>query len=88
MVGVPHKPDAVWPLSVLGFISSGITVKCIYEGDSRPDEFIPELIKLHKAGRFPLEKLVKTYEFGQINEAIDDQLSGRCIKAILNIGNR
>ena len=39
----------------------GHTIKGIIEGDSDPDEFIPQLMALHAEGRLPLEKLVKTF---------------------------
>jgi hypothetical protein len=49
----------------------------VTEGDAVPSEFIPRLVALHMAGRFPLEKLVKYYPLASINAAIEDQASGR-----------
>lgn len=39
----------------------GRTLRGIIEGDSIPDIFIPRLVELWKQGRFPFDKLVKTY---------------------------
>jgi aryl-alcohol dehydrogenase len=61
----------------------GHTIKGIIEGDSDPDEFIPQLMALHAEGRLPLEKLVKTFPLSQINEAIAAQHRGDCVKVVL-----
>jgi len=42
------------------------------------------MIALYRAGRFPFDKLIQTYPFAHINEAVQDQLSGRTIKAVLS----
>lgn len=82
-LGVPSNPEAAVSLSLLGFLSTGGTIKAVIEGDSQPDKFIPELYQYYKEGRLPLEKLVATYNFEDINTAIDDQLKGKVVKAIL-----
>jgi aryl-alcohol dehydrogenase len=58
-------------------------VKGVVEGDSDPAVFIPLLIDLYKQGRFPFDRLIKTYPFNQINEAVQDHHSGKCVKAVL-----
>jgi aryl-alcohol dehydrogenase len=58
-------------------------VRGIIEGDSDPDVFIPELIAYWRAGKLPLERLVKTFEFDQINTAIAAQHHGDCVKVVL-----
>ena len=52
--------------------------------DPRATDFIPQMIALFRAGRFPFDKLIQTYPFAHINEAVQDQLSGRTIKAVLS----
>jgi len=83
MLGVPHNPEAVLPLSVLGFLSSGVTLKAVIEGDTSPDVFIPELFELYKQGKLPLDKLISTYAFEDINTAIDEQLAGATVKPVV-----
>lgn len=63
----------------------GLTVKCVVEGDAVPRAFIPELIRLHRAGRFPFDRLLRFYEFEQINEAIDAMCRGEVIKPIVRM---
>lgn len=82
-LGVPSNPEASITLSLLGFLSTGGTIKAVIEGDSNPDEFIPELYQYYRDGKLPLDKLSKIYDFNDINTAIDDQLKGKVVKAIL-----
>jgi aryl-alcohol dehydrogenase len=83
LVGVPSKPEAEIKLNLLQALSLGITIRGIIEGDSVPDEFIPELAALYRDGKFPIDRLVKLYPFAEINQAVEDQVKGRCVKAIL-----
>lgn len=57
----------------------------ITQGDSIPQLFLPQLIAAHQKGLFPFEKLVKFYPLSEINQAMDDSLSGSTIKPILLI---
>src|SRR5690606_18662750 len=50
----------------------GIKVVGVLEGDSIPQIFIPQLVEYYKAGRFPFDKLVKFYDFNDINQAFED----------------
>lgn len=61
----------------------GLTIKGVVEGDAVPRVFIPELIRLHRAGRFPFERLLRFYEFEQINEAVADMERGEVIKPVV-----
>jgi aryl-alcohol dehydrogenase len=87
-VGVPNAADLGMrlPATMLDVISRGYTYKGIIEGDSEPDEFIPQLIDLYRAGRFPFDRLIKTYPLTAINEAVSDQHRGTCVKAVLLSG--
>jgi len=58
----------------------------IIEGDAVPQEFIPKLIRLYRKGQFPFERLVKFYDFSEINRAIADAKRGATIKPVLRIG--
>ncbi len=59
------------------------TVKGIVEGDGVADVFIPRLIELYRAGRFPFDRMVKYYPFDKINEAAKDSETGKTLKAVL-----
>ncbi|WP_405986061.1 NAD(P)-dependent alcohol dehydrogenase [Streptomyces sp. NBC_00872] len=64
----------------------GRTVRGIAQGDSIPQLFIPRLIELYKAGRFPFDRLVTLRGFDEINEAVTDTRTGAVIKPVLRIG--
>ncbi|WP_221793941.1 NAD(P)-dependent alcohol dehydrogenase [Aquisediminimonas sediminicola] len=83
LVGVPAQPDAQLSLTIGSFLTSGHRVIGIIEGDSKPDVFIPELLQLYREGRFPFDKLITTYPFEKINDAIKAQHQGHCIKPVL-----
>ncbi|WP_330455668.1 NAD(P)-dependent alcohol dehydrogenase [Streptomyces sp. NBC_00820] len=64
----------------------GRTVRGVAQGDSVPQLFIPQLIDLYKAGRFPFDRLITFYGFDRINEAVTDTRTGAVIKPVLRIG--
>ena len=55
-------------------------------GSGRSDTLIPTLVELQAQGRFPFERFVKFYELDQIEQALEDALSGTVIKPVLRIG--
>jgi aryl-alcohol dehydrogenase len=61
----------------------GRTIRGIVEGDSVPQVFLPTLIALWKDGRFPMERIMRFYDFDQIDEAAQDAAAGRVIKPVL-----
>jgi aryl-alcohol dehydrogenase len=86
IVGIP-PPGTALPGDLGAVLTFGQTVRGIIEGDSDPDVYIPELVEHWRAGRLPLEKLVKTYPFDQINAAIAAQHHGDCVKVVLTLPN-
>jgi len=59
----------------------------IIQGDAVPQHFIPKLIHLYRAGQFPFDRLLKFYDFGDINRAIADSKRGDTIKPVLRISD-
>lgn len=83
LVGVPPSADATLSANIAAMITFGHRVIGIIEGDSDQQRFIPELIALHRAGRFPFDRLIATFPLDAINEAIAAQHRGDCVKAVL-----
>jgi aryl-alcohol dehydrogenase len=83
LIGVPSPMDAVLTLPIINLLMVGMTIKGITEGDSLPDEFLPQLVAWHKAGKLPIERFIKTYPFAEINEAIAESHHGHAVKAVL-----
>jgi aryl-alcohol dehydrogenase len=83
LVGVPPRPESSLSINLASLITYGHRIHGIVEGDSDLQTFIPELVELYRAGRFPFDTLVQTFPLDRINEAVAAQLSGACIKAVL-----
>ena len=71
-------------MDVQSLMSGGKTVRGVIEGDAAPHDFIPRLVALHarRAG-FPLEKLIRRYDFEDIDAAFADAASGTTVKPVL-----
>ena len=66
-------------------LQAGRTVRGVVQGDSRPDQFIPQLVDLFIAGRFPIDRLVTFYDFAEIDRAAADAVDGTTIKPVLRM---
>jgi aryl-alcohol dehydrogenase len=66
-------------------LQAGRTVRGVIQGDSRPDQFIPYLVDLFVAGKFPIDRLVTFYDFTAINQAAADAVNGTTIKPVLRM---
>lgn len=91
--------DVLAPRGVCGFVTGpwdgrelsvnvrpllgGRSIRGIAQGDSNPDVFIPMLVDLFMAGRFPFDRLVTVYPFDRIADALADGAEGRTVKAVL-----
>lgn len=82
LLGVPPA-DASVPANMMSMLIRGVGVKYYVEGDSDPKEFIPRMISLYKEGKFPFDKLIKTYPFDQINEAAHSSKMAGTIKPVI-----
>jgi len=67
-------------------LSRGRKTLGIIQGDAVPQQFIPRLIELYRAGRFPFDRLEKCYDFRDINDAIADSRRGGAVKPVVRIG--
>ncbi|BBC72085.1 geraniol dehydrogenase [Altererythrobacter sp. B11] len=79
-------PAAQLTFNEAEFMGGGRRVMGILGGDSDLVTFLPELIEHHIAGRFPFERLIRYFEFDEINEAIEASESGEVVKPVLRIG--
>jgi aryl-alcohol dehydrogenase len=70
---LPHYQFAMTGVSIGGF-PGGLVV---------PDEFVPRLTTLHAQGRFPVDRLVQTFDFADIGAAVTAAESGAAIKPVL-----
>lgn len=70
-------------LDVNNILVFGRTIRGIVEGDSVPELFLPRLVQLWEQGRFPVERIMTSYDFDAINEAARDAESGKTVKPVL-----
>lgn len=78
LLGVGGGPVVLQPEAF-----AGRSIRYIFEGEAVPQAFIPTLIRLWQEGRFPFDRLIKTYPLGQASEAERDSASGGCVKPVL-----
>lgn len=64
----------------------GKSIIGVVEGNSVAKRFIPELVALYQRGKFPFDKLIRFYDFKDINQAAIDSQQGITLKPILKIG--
>ncbi len=74
VVGIPLEPL---------LMNKSVTLSGLTEGGSNPQVFIPKLVQYYNEGRLPVDKLVKFYDFKDIEKAFEDSHSGVTIKPIL-----
>lgn len=87
LLGVPAEATISFDLNTIR--SRGLTIK----GSRMAGEgvvaqtFIPFLIGLWRKGLLPIEKMIRFYDFAEINRAIHDAESGESIKPVLRFGD-
>ncbi|WP_031485579.1 NAD(P)-dependent alcohol dehydrogenase [Streptomyces bicolor] len=81
VVGAPPFGTEV-ALDVNGLLG-GKQVVGLTLGDAETQTFIPALVRLVKEGRLPLHRLISTYPFADIDQAVRDMGAGKAIKPVL-----
>jgi aryl-alcohol dehydrogenase len=66
-----------------GHLLVGRRLSGVVEGDADPQTFIPELIAMYRDGKFPFDRLIKTFPLSEINAAIQASESGEVIKPVV-----
>ncbi|MGW1215150.1 NAD(P)-dependent alcohol dehydrogenase [Streptomyces sp. NPDC002499] len=81
VVGAPPFGTEV-ALDVNGLLG-GKRVVGLTLGDAETQSSIPALVRLVKEGRLPLHRLISTYPFAEIDQAVRDMSAGKAIKPVL-----
>jgi aryl-alcohol dehydrogenase len=77
------RPGTEVPFEIGASLVKGWTFKTVVQGSSVPQVFIPRLVELWKQGRFPFDKLIRTYRLQDINTAFADSASGATVKPVI-----
>lgn len=64
-------------------LTRGVSIRGIMGGEGTGGLFHRELVDLFERGHLPVDRLVKTYPFDAINEALTDMRTGATIKPVL-----
>ncbi len=85
VAGFVTAPRGPWAPAVFPMLAGGKSMKGILGGDAAPQLFIPMLVDYYLQGRFPLDRLIRTYPFEDIGQAFADTGSGQAIKPVLTM---
>jgi aryl-alcohol dehydrogenase len=67
------------------FLQNGRTVRGVIQGDSVPQQFIPQLADYVMQGQFPLDRMITFYDLADINRAAAESSAGKTIKPVLRM---
>lgn len=82
-MGLPH-PSAVLRLPALAIVAESRTIRGSYMGSTRPQEDIPEMARLWREGKLPVERLISAHRpLSEINEALEALADGSAIRQII-----
>jgi aryl-alcohol dehydrogenase len=81
-------PGDMLSFNETAFMGGGRTVMGILGGDSDGGAFLIALLRYHADGRFPFDRLIRYFDFDQINEAIEASESGEVVKPVLIMNSR
>ena len=84
VVGVPADLARAG-VDLVDLVSKGLRLVGTNQGDANPQTFIPRLIELHRRGRLPVERLVSSFAFSEINAAAAASSKGQAIKPVLHM---
>ncbi|WP_159612361.1 alcohol dehydrogenase catalytic domain-containing protein [Glutamicibacter sp. JC586] len=81
-VGLP-APGAMSSIEPLALTAGARTIIGSYMGSALPATDIPYYEELWRAGKLPVEKLVRTRKLEEINQALDELAQGRSVRQVL-----
>ncbi|MGW8651120.1 zinc-binding dehydrogenase, partial [Nocardia salmonicida] len=82
-VGLP-APTATAMTSPLALVAQGRTIIGSYLGSAVPARDIPEYVRMWRAGKLPLERLVSArIGLDQVNKAMDDLAAGAALRQVI-----
>jgi aryl-alcohol dehydrogenase len=67
------------------FLQEGRVIRGVMQGDSIPQDFIPQLVEHIMAGRFPVERMMTFYDLADINRAAAESALGATIKPVIRM---
>lgn len=81
-VGVPPSGAKI-PVDPLQFLLGSKKYVGCREGDSVPHIYIPQLVDMQRKGDFPVDKIVKVYDYKDFGQALHDLHDGTTTKPVI-----
>ncbi len=75
--------DEKTPFSPQLILHRAASIGFVVLGWGMPNTFLPRIMELNQQGLFPYDRLIKTYDFSDINKAFEDSHDGVAIKPVL-----
>ncbi|KAH3981109.1 hypothetical protein HBI56_053370 [Parastagonospora nodorum] len=75
--------DGKMSVDMGAMLANGIAIRGCVEGNALPSKFVPQMIEWYRQGKFPIDKLIKTYTSDDFEKALSDMHSGATVKPIL-----
>jgi aryl-alcohol dehydrogenase len=85
LIGAPAPTEAL-SMPVVQLVMGAVGLRGVVMGDGSAP-FLQALMGLYRQGRFPVDRLVTTYPFEQIEQAVADATSGTVIKPVLTFSS-
>ncbi|KAH7161848.1 zinc-binding dehydrogenase [Dactylonectria macrodidyma] len=76
-------PDANLSIHMQSFMVSAKQYFGAVQGHSRTEEYIPQMVQWWRDGVFPVEKLVKVFEYTNFGQAVEAMGKGEVVKPII-----
>jgi aryl-alcohol dehydrogenase len=86
-VGFVAAPPQGWNAPMLKLLATGRRLQAILGGEAVPRAFLPKLVDAYTKGRFPVDRLIRTYPFADIGGAFADLHGGKTVKPVLVMGD-
>jgi aryl-alcohol dehydrogenase len=84
ITSLPH-PMEDFSFQPYQFYTKAASLHAVSVGSAVAKNFIPQMLRWHRDGQFPFDKLVTSYAFEDINQACADVGSGKTVKAVLTM---
>ncbi|KAJ5653669.1 hypothetical protein N7490_000672 [Penicillium lividum] len=77
------KPDDRWDVSMADHMNTGRQIIGCVQGDSIPQIFVRDIASWYLNGKFPVEKLIRSYPIEEWQQALEDMQNGTTLKPVL-----
>jgi aryl-alcohol dehydrogenase len=85
VLGFVSATPQPYTMSLYPLLVGGQSLRGIVGGDASPPQMIPLLLDYWRQGRFPVDRLIRQFDFAEISAAFEACRSGAVIKPVLRM---